>query len=71
MQIVSFVLLSESAVGLQEKLTRLEENCANWCLNVYINKTKILVFNKAGWIIKPKLIFFKITLLNVLHHTAI
>ena len=54
------VILSESATGLQEKLNKLEEFCADWCLNVNTDKTKIIVFNKAGSNIKSKFIFHDI-----------
>ena len=42
------VLLSASAKGLQQKLDILEKYCNEWCLTVNLNKTKILIFNKAG-----------------------
>ena len=50
------VILSESAVGLQNKLEKKkkkpENYCADWCLDVNIDKTKIIFFNKAGSLIK-------------------
>lgn len=46
------VLLSTSPEGLQSKLDCLEKYCNDWCLNVNINKTKILTFNKSGKLIK-------------------
>ena len=51
------VILSESALGLQEKLKKLEACCADWYLNVNIDKTKIMIFNKAGRVIKSNFIF--------------
>ena len=51
------VILSESALGLQEKLKKLEAYCADWCLNVNIDKTKVMVFNKAGRVIKSNFVF--------------
>jgi hypothetical protein len=42
------ILLSSSANGLQEKLNKLDKFCNDWCLDVNINKTKIMIFNKAG-----------------------
>ena len=45
------VILSESAAGLQNKLRKLENYCADWCLDVNIDKTKIIIFNKAGRLI--------------------
>ena len=46
------ILLSTSAEGLQSKLDILEKYCQNWCLTLNPQKTKILVFNKAGRHIK-------------------
>lgn len=46
------ILLSKSAKGLQEKLDILNTYCKDWCLTVNTSKTKILIFNKAGRLIK-------------------
>ena len=48
------ILLSKSAKGLQEKLDIhvLNIYCKDWCLTVNTSKTKILIFNKAGRLIK-------------------
>lgn len=51
------VILSESASGLQEKLKRLEDYCADWCLNVNVDKTKVMIFNKAGRLFKSNFVF--------------
>ena len=64
------VILSESALGLQEKLKKLEAYCADWCLNVNIDKTKVMVFNKAGRVIKSNFVFQNGTK-NVSPHIAI
>ena len=48
------VLLSNSADGLQQKLYKLQEYCNDWCLSVNVNKTKVIVFNKAGRLINTK-----------------
>ena len=42
------VLLSTTAAGLQEKLNKLRNLCHDWCLEVNVTKTKVLIFNKAG-----------------------
>lgn len=42
------ILLSTTAKGLQTKLDILEKYCKDWCLILNPNKTKILIFNKAG-----------------------
>ena len=52
-----YVFLSETVAGLQDKLKKLEEFCDDWCLNVNTDTTKIIVFNKAGRIIKSKFKF--------------
>ena len=48
------VILSESATGLQAKLDKLQSFCDDWCLTIDINKTKVMVFNKAGRLVKGK-----------------
>ena len=45
------VLLSTSPNGLQKKLDILQNYCNDWCLSVNTNKTKVLIFNKAGRLI--------------------
>lgn len=45
------ILLSSSASGLQEKLNLLQAFCDDWCLSINIEKTKVLIFNKAGRLI--------------------
>ena len=54
---MSFVLLSKSAEGMQEKLDKLSAFCTDWCLDINIKKTKILVFNKAGKHLSHKFVF--------------
>ena len=46
------ILLSKSVKGLQEKFDILNAYCKDWCLTVNTSKTKILIFNKAGRLIK-------------------
>ena len=45
------ILLSSFAAGLQQKLDLLQTFCEYWCLSINIEKTKILIFNKAGRLI--------------------
>lgn len=40
------VIMSESQVGLQNSLDKLNKYCQNWGLDVNISKTKVVVFNK-------------------------
>jgi len=53
------VLLSTSASGLQEKLDILDKFCNDWCLTINTQKTKIMIFNKAGKLIKQKFLLDK------------
>ncbi len=45
------VLLSRSREGIQASLATLEQYCCDWQLTVNVEKTKLLVFNKAGRLI--------------------
>ena len=51
------ILLSTTAAGLQEKLNKLCNFCHDWCLEVVVTKTKVLIFNKAGRLLEDKLLF--------------
>ena len=42
------VLLSNSKEGLQNSLSSLKEFCDSWNLEINIEKTKIIIFNKSG-----------------------
>ena len=44
------VLFSETREGLQNELNNLESYCKKWNLTVNVDKTKIVVFKKGGWI---------------------
>jgi hypothetical protein len=46
------ILLSESAKGLQKSLDILKTYCDKWNLKISIGKTKVIVFNKSGRILK-------------------
>ena len=46
------VLLSESAQGLQNLLNKLKIFCYKWNLQININKSKVMIFNKSGKILK-------------------
>ena len=49
-----FILLSSSATGLQAKLDVLQAFCEEWCLSINIDKTKVVIFNKAGRLINSQ-----------------
>jgi hypothetical protein len=46
------ILLSKSPEGLQKLLTKLDNYCKKWNLTVNVNKTKILIFNVTGKLLK-------------------
>lgn len=62
------VLLSTTSTGLQEKLNKLHEFCQDWCLEVNVLKTKVLVFNKSGKLIQDSFVFNDEYLENVKHY---
>ena len=51
------VLLSTSEKGLQNCLHKLEKYCDNWCLDINVEKTKVLIFNKNGKLYKTPFLF--------------
>ena len=53
------VLISQSGVGLQSCLDKLSDYCDLWNLTVNINKTKVMIFNKAGRKITNDIFIFK------------
>ena len=46
------VLLSKTAKSLHTLLCKLEIFCIKWNLKVNINKTKVIIFNKAGRVLQ-------------------
>ena len=46
------VLMSESAKGLQNCITKLHKYCEKWNLTINHKKTQVIIFNKSGHIIK-------------------
>ena len=46
------VLLSNSKQGLQNRIDLLHNYCIDWCLDVNLSKTKVLIFNKPGRFLK-------------------
>lgn len=46
------VLLSESPTGLQNCLNKLYHYCSKWNLRVNLKKTKVVIFNKTGKLLK-------------------
>lgn len=52
------VLLSESSNGLQNCLNNLKLYCDKWNLEVNIDKSKIIIFNKSGKVLKGYSFFY-------------
>ena len=42
------ILLSTTESGLQNCINKLEKYCEDWCIEVNLVKSKVMVFNKAG-----------------------
>ena len=49
------VLFSESAEGLVHSLDLLHEYCERWQLTVNLKKTKVIVFNLGGRLLKDNI----------------
>ena len=62
------VLLSTTPAGLQDKLNKLHKFCEDWCLEVNVSKTKVLVFNKPGRLLENMFYFNEECLENVRHY---
>lgn len=62
------VLLSSSRTGLQKRLDNLHKFCEDWCLDLNISKTKVLIFNKSGRLIKDTFSFNHHHLEGVQHY---
>ena len=53
------ILISKSKEGLQEHLNILADYCEEWKLRVNIDKTKIIIFNKGGRLLKKEVFSYK------------
>ena len=42
------ILLSTTEAGLQNCISRLEKYCDDWCIEINLVKSKVIIFNKAG-----------------------
>ena len=51
------VIFSSSKSGLQKKLDQLYKYCEEWCLEVNLSKTQIVIFNKPGKFLKDNFKF--------------
>ena len=51
------ILISESEVGLQNCLNKLDRYCELWCLDINIDKTTTIIFNKCGKLLPYKFYF--------------
>ena len=64
----AIVRLSSAREGLQRRLEKLESFCKDWCLDVNLDKTKLLIFNKTGKLMKDDFKFDNKTLECVKHY---
>ena len=53
------ILMSTTHESLQKCITRLEHYCKTWQLEVNLKKTKIMIFNKQGSLIKKYKFYYK------------
>ena len=58
------VLMSTSHESLQKCLTKLEQYCITWKLEVNLKKTKIVIFNKQGALIKKYKFYYRAKIIN-------
>jgi len=63
------ILLSETAIGLQNSLSLLHDYCMEWELEINIKKTKTLIFNKNGRLEPFRFLFNKSYIENVRSYT--
>ena len=63
------VLLSETPECLQTALNKTMEFCEKWQLKINCDKTKIMIFNKAGKLIKEKFTLANESLENAKSYT--
>ena len=61
------VLLSETANGLQNLLSRQENFCTKWNLKVNIDKTEVIIFNKSGRILKGYKLLFENNMIELVN----
>ena len=48
------VLFSDTKNGLQQKLDILNNYCTEWCIEVNVKKTKVIIFNKTGGLMNDR-----------------
>lgn len=51
------ILVSKTAPGLQRCINKLEEYCDQWCLEVNLDKSKVLIFNKSGKLLNTDFVY--------------
>ena len=51
------VIFSNTKSGLQKKVDKLHEYCKEWCLEINLSKTQVLIFNKPGKHLKDNFTF--------------
>ena len=52
------VIVSESDSGLQNGIFKLQDYCVKWNLEINLDKTRIMIFNKSGKTLKSRAFYF-------------
>ena len=53
------IIMSTSPLSLQKCISKLEQYCTKWKLEVNLKKTKIMIFNRQGSLIKKHKFYYK------------
>ena len=59
------VIVSESDSGLQNGIFKLQDYCVKWNLEINLDKTRIMIFNKSGKTLKSRAFYFDGKILQV------
>ena len=52
------VLISKTKEGFQELRNILDKYLADWKMKVNFEKTKVVIFNKQGWVLKGEKLYY-------------
>ena len=63
------ILISETAEGLQLAIDKIKEYSDNWLLKINTEKTKVMIFNKTGKLLKDKFVLGISPIENVTSYT--
>ena len=54
-----FLLISKSKQGLQKQIEIVDQYCSDWKLTLNVEKTKTIIFNKAGATLRKEQILYR------------